>query len=462
MLKLNLVLSLAVSLASSISFAQTVTLRDAVEQGIANYGNIKAKEYYLQSSLQTNEQVKRDFWPNLNIVAQQDYGTVNGQNGPLYGFGGLGVASSGAPLPEQNWNAAFGALYLANVNWDIYTFGRKKERIELAKSDTKRLQADLGQEQFQHKVKIAAAYLNLLASQRLEKNQQMNLDRALVFLNIAATKVKNGILPGVDSTLASAEVSRAKISLNQARENVKEQNNKLTVLMGIPTKDLQIDTVLVQKTPVQLTPLSSNLIASNPILQFYKSKIDLGEQQLRLSGKEYLPTVTAFGVFQSRGSGFKSEYTSDLQAYTSNYWQGVRPNRQNYLLGLGINWNLTSLARINKKISAQRYTNEALREEYQTAEAQLTAQLDAADVKIQLARKSDVEAPRQVSAAQQAYNQKMTMYKNGLATLVDVTQTLYTLNRAETDREIVHINLWQSLLLKAAAAGDFDIFNKEL
>jgi len=462
MLKLNLVLSLAVSLASSISFAQTLTLRDAVEQGLANYGNIKAKEYYLQSSLQTNEQVKRDFWPNLNIVAQQDYGTVNGQNGPLYGFGGLGVASSGAPLPEQNWNAAFGALYLANVNWDIYTFGRKKERIELAKSDTKRLQADLGQEQFQHKVKIAAAYLNLLASQRLEKNQQMNLDRALVFLNIAATKVKNGILPGVDSTLASAEVSRAKISLNQARENVKEQNNKLTVLMGIPAKDLKIDTVLVQKTPVQLIPLSSNLIASNPILQFYKSKIDLGEQQLRLSGKEYLPTVTAFGVFQTRGSGFKSEYTSDLQAYTSNYWQGIRPNRQNYLLGLGINWNLTTLARINKKISAQRYTNEALREEYQTAEAQLTAQLDAADVKIQLARKSDMEAPRQVSAAQQAYNQKMTMYKNGLATLVDVTQTLYTLNRAETDREIVHINLWQSLLLKAAAAGDFDIFNKEL
>ncbi len=462
MLKLNLVLSLAVSLATSSSFAQTLTLRDAVEQGLANYGNIKAKEYYLQSSLQTNEQVKRDFWPNLNIVAQQDFGTVNGQNGPLYGFGGLGVASSGAALPEQNWNAAFGALYLANVNWDIYTFGRKKERIELAKSDTKRLQADLGQEQFQHKIKIAAAYLNLLASQRLEKNQQMNLDRALVFLNIAATKVKNGILPGVDSTLASAEVSRAKISLNQARENVKEQNNKLTVLMGIPAKNLEIDTVLVQKTPIQLTPLSGNLIESNPMLQFYKSKIELGEQQLKLSTKEYLPTVSAFGVFQTRGSGFKSDYITDLQAYSTNYWKGVRPSRQNYLLGLGINWNLTSIARINKKISAQRFTNDALREEYQTAEAQLTAQLDAADVKIQLALKSDLEAPRQVSAAQQAYNQKMTMYKNGLATLVDVTQTFYTLNRAETDREIVHINLWQSLLVKAAAAGDFDIFNKEL
>ncbi|WP_294183232.1 hypothetical protein [uncultured Sphingobacterium sp.] len=54
MLKLNLVLSLAVSLATSSSFAEQLTLRDAVEQGIANYGVIKAKEYYLQSSLQAN------------------------------------------------------------------------------------------------------------------------------------------------------------------------------------------------------------------------------------------------------------------------------------------------------------------------------------------------------------------------------------------------------------------------
>ncbi|MDR2271133.1 MAG: TolC family protein [Sphingobacterium sp.] len=462
MLKLNLVLSLAVSLATSTLFAQKLTIRNAVDQGLANYGIIKAKAYYVQSSLQTNEQVKRDFWPNLTVAAQQDFGTINGQNGPLYGFGGLGVASSGAALPEQNWNSAFGALYLANINWDIYTFGRRKERIELSKADSKRLETDLQQEQFQHKIKIAAAYLNLLASQRLQRNQQKNLDRALVFFNIAATKAKNGILPGVDSTLASAEVSRAKISLNQAGENVKEQNNKLTVLMGINSTDLQIDTTLVTKTPVQPVATDPTLVDNNPVLQYYKSRIEVGEQQLKLSNKEFLPTLSAFGVFQARGSGFKSEYITDLHAFTRNYWEGVRPNRQNYLLGLGINWNLTSIARINKKISAQRYTNDALREEYQTAAAQFIAQLDAADVKIRLAQQSDIEAPRQVSAALQAYNQKMAMYKNGLATLVDVTQTLYTLNRAETDREIVHINLWQSLLLKAAAAGDFDIFNKEL
>ncbi len=45
--------------------------------------------------------------------------------------------------------------------------------------------------------------------------------------------------------------------------------------------------------------------------------------------------------------------------------------------------------------------------------------------------------------------------------MVDVTQALYTLNRAETDRAITYNNVWQALLLKAAASGDFALFFNE-
>jgi hypothetical protein len=53
------------------------------------------------------------------------------------------------------------------------------------------------------------------------------------------------------------------------------------------------------------------------------------------------------------------------------------------------------------------------------------------------------------------------LYKNGLTTIVEVTQALYTLNRAETDRDISNNNVWQALLLKAAASGDFSLFLNE-
>jgi outer membrane protein TolC len=71
------------------------------------------------------------------------------------------------------------------------------------------------------------------------------------------------------------------------------------------------------------------------------------------------------------------------------------------------------------------------------------------------------EAPIQVKAASDAYLQKNTLYKNGLTTLVDLTQALFTLNRAETDRDIAFTNVWQALLLKSAALGNYDIFINE-
>ena len=61
-----------------------------------------------------------------------------------------------------------------------------------------------------------------------------------------------------------------------------------------------------------------------------------------------------------------------------------------------------------------------------------------------------------------AYVQKSVLYKNGLANIVDVQQALYNLNRAETDRSVAYINVWQALLLKAAASGDFDLFLKQV
>jgi hypothetical protein len=70
----------------------------------------------------------------------------------LYGFG-LTAASSGLPLPEQTWNAAFGALYLTNINWDFFAFGQAKQRVKVAETIARRDKNDLQQEVFQQQVR---------------------------------------------------------------------------------------------------------------------------------------------------------------------------------------------------------------------------------------------------------------------------------------------------------------------
>ncbi|WP_255637158.1 TolC family protein [Dyadobacter sp. NIV53] len=122
----TILLSLYIS-TTIVNAQQILTIEEAVHTAQENYGILKAKSNYVNASKATVLQSKADYLPNLNFSLQQDFGTVNGQNGPLYGLG-LSVASSGLPLPQQNWNSAFGSLYLTNVNWEFLHLAVRKKK----------------------------------------------------------------------------------------------------------------------------------------------------------------------------------------------------------------------------------------------------------------------------------------------------------------------------------------------
>jgi len=443
--------------------AQTLNMKEAVNTALTNYGTLKAKSNYANASKESVKQSKREYLPNLTLSAQQDYGTINGINGPLGAIGGgLSTASSGPALAQQNWNAAFGALYLSNINWDFYTFGRIRERINVSKAVLKRDENDLGQEIFQHEIRVSSAYLNLLAAQRLTRSQQKNLERAIIFKNNAAIRAANGLIAGVDSSLANAEVSSARIALTKAIDLQQEQANKLGILMGVSSTGFTVDTASINHVPqsILINDTAANL-STHPLLQFYKNRVEVSNQQVNYYKKLAYPTLSLIGVMQGRGSGFSSEYINNQNAFTHNYGDGINPTRGNYLVGVGLTWNLTTILRNTPQVRAQRYTSAGLQNEYEQVDQQLHAQLVLAESKIRNAMDNYNEAPVQVKAAGQAYLQKSTLYKNGLTTIVDLTQALYALNRAETDRDIAYTNVWQALLLKAAATGDYNIFINE-
>ncbi len=437
---------------------QKLSLKQALELAVNNYGSVKAKANYAKASLSSVEQSKRDYLPNLTLSAQQDYGTVNGQNGPLYGFGGFGVSSSGLPLANQNWNAAFGSLYLANVNWEFFAFGKAKERIKVAQEVAERDQMDLQQELFNHQIKVSAAYLNLLAAQKLTLSYKKNLLRADTFRQVVVTRALNGLIAGVDSSLANAEVSNAKIAFTNAKNFEQEQSNQLAQLMGVPPAEFTLDSFFISHVPVGIEQTTDSDVTKHPTLRWYQSRIAVGEEQKKYLKTLYYPSLSLVGVFQTRGSGFHSDYASNQQSYTTNYFDGIRPTRSNYLIGIGLTWNLTQPLRVSKQVKAQSFTNDALTNEFELANQQIHAQLILADTKIENALSNYNEVPTQVKAASDAFLQKSVLYKNGLTNLVDVTQALYALIRAETDRDIAYNNVWQALLYKAAASGDFSLF----
>jgi outer membrane protein TolC len=441
--------------------AQMLSIKDAIQKSLANYGTLKAKAHYVDASKALVKESSREYLPDLNIASQQDFGTINAQNGPLYGFKGLGVASSGPVLNTQNWNSAFGALYLTNINWDFFSFGRAKEKVKLSESIVALDESDLEQEKFQQEIRVCAAYLNLLASQRLTLAQRENLDRAQSVLAVVQARTQNGLNPGVDSSLAQAQVSNAKIALNGARDYEQQQVAELAQLLGVttPVGDFLLDTLFVQRVPRGIYDSSRLQQQDHPLLKYYGERIAASDEQQKYYHTLNYPTFSLFGVLQGRGSGFGSNYTLlNQNAYSSDYWTGVSPTRGNYLLGIGFFWNLTTPLRTQQLEEAQKFTSRGLKDEYDLINQNLANQLIFSNARIKNAMASYLEAPIQVRAATDAFHQKTVMYSHGLSNIVDVTQALFNLNRAETDRTIADNNVWQALLLKAAATGDFSLF----
>ncbi len=439
-----------------------ITLPQAIDMGIANYPGIKAKQNYLDAAQALTRNARNEYLPNVIASAQQNYGTINGQFGPGAPIGVLGVASSGPPASRQNWNAAFGALYIFSTTWEAFTFGRVQSRIQLGLAQEKENSADLEQEMFVQRIKIASSYLNLLIAQQLVESGKSNLTRSQTIQQNVTARTLSGLNPGVDSSLVNADVSRAKLSLIDFITNEQTVQRQLAELLGIGTNvSFHPDASLIVTIPEIANRASG--VTLNPQLLFYRARVDYANQLTTVAKKSIMPGVTLFGVYQARGSGFSYTYSPEnLSGYNNRYSTGVNPSRFNYVAGISLTWNLTSPLKIRQQVKAQRYVAAGYQNEYEQLSHQLQNQLILSDQRIENTLHtlhSAQEARVQYKAASDAYLQKSVLYKNGLTTMVELQQAMYVLNRAEIDKSVAYANVWQALLLKAAAAGDFNLFS---
>lgn len=439
---------------------KTLLLSTAIQNGLNNYQSIRAKQNYLRASSEQIKNTRNEYLPNIIASFQQDYGTVNGQFGPLSGYGIAGTTSSGPTNTTQNWTAAFGGVYVVNTNWEAFSFGRLKSRIDYAAAQINKDSADLVQEQFIQSVKISGAYLNLLVAQTLKKSAVANLERAKYVQQVVIARTINGLNAGVDSSIVNAEVSKAKLLIIDAVNNEQQYSNQLAQLMNTAPDNYVADTSFLKNLPQQYT--TQLAIDANPQVKFYKTRIDQSNSYARLLAKSILPGLNVFSIFQSKASGFDYNYSASNKNYSTNYFTGINPTRSNYVAGISIAWNIMSIAKIKHQVSAQQFITKGLQNEYDQISTQLSDQLILADQRIENSVASWREAPIQYKAASDAYLQKSVLYKNGLSNIIDLQQALYLLNRAETDVSVAYINVWQSLLQKAAASGDFTLFRQQI
>ena len=235
--------------------------------------------------------------------------------------------------------------------------------------------------------------------------------------------------------IANSDLSAAKLSLIQSINNEQQLRNQLCQLINIAPAVLILDTNYFANQPLDYN--TNFAVANNPQVQFYKSRIDYSSTTEKYLQRSINPGLNLFGTFQGKGSGFDYNYTPLLDAnYSKSYFDGINPSRYNYLVGVGIGWNILSPAKIKQQVKAQQFVTAAYQNEYDLISTQLHDQLLLSDQQIENSINSIKEVPVEYKAASDAYLQKTVLYKNGLTNIVDVQQALYNLNRAETDMSV--------------------------
>jgi outer membrane protein TolC len=249
--------------------------------------------------------------------------------------------------------------------------------------------------------------------------------------------------------------------LIDAITNKLQAENVLAQLLRQSPESFLVDTFFATHLPSNYT--TSLNTADNPQLKFFENKIHQSEVQADAIKKSILPGVNLFGIFQTRGSGFGTQYSAAFpNDYSKSYFDGFTPLRSNYVAGLSIAFNIMSNTKVKQQVLAQKEITEAYKQQYDETAVQLQNTLVLADQRIQNTLLSYKEVPVQLKAASDAFLQKKVLYENGLATLVDLQQALYLVNRAETSAKLACINVWQALMFKVAASGDWNLLIQQI
>jgi outer membrane protein TolC len=429
-----------------------LSLSKAIETADANYGAVKAKDFYVKAQEENIKQVRREYLPSLKLHEQVNYATANSVTG-TYFPSGVVVPISGGINRANNFNPVYGSLGMGYLEWAPFSFGQFKAKVDESKIKLSLYSADAEQEKFFNHIYVTQAYLDALVASRLRTLQLKNLERTLIVHDVVRLTALNGLRAGVDTSFLNAEVARARINVMEAEKNEAEQRKNLADLMGVETAANQLDTTTFFLAVPSSTAAISPDITTNPLLKLYIAQRDLSANREKEIFRNYFPKLSLLGVASGRGSGILYNGT-----YDESFSGGTAMSRFNYGGAITCTFNILDYPRMRSEQAAERYKTEAAKTQLDEKTLDLKNDLTLANEKLRIALEQMKQVPIQYQSALDFYNQKLAMYKNGLATIIDLSQALYNLSRAEADNAISRDAVWKALLLRASVSGDFTSF----
>jgi len=389
--------------------------------------------------------------PNFRLNYQADLGSNNNVSGPYMAFGIVPSNSRGVRT-ISNTKAALTNLGIVSLDWEIYNFGLYKVQNAVARAELNAEKSRFSQSRYQLRAVTIDNYLSLLKLQDMLVIQQMNIGRNEQINRSIISLARSGIRPGVDTSIAGAELSKSRLNYIEMENAYKQVQLDLGVISGIPQEQIVADSTILDRLKSLEVNLSVKLTdsSSHPLLDYFRERYLTSVEKEDLVKKSYNPKVNLQAAAWSRGSSI------DANDNFNNLSRGLEWQRQNYLVGIGISYNLFDLRRRQLKLRSQKASSNMYLKQLRNERILLSNAALQADLEVSTAHKRLDEIPNQLKAAGDGYRQKLSLYKNGLTDIIELNAALNILYRAESDFVNAKYLYIRSLFQKAIATNQVD------
>ncbi|MBB5646724.1 TolC family protein [Pedobacter cryoconitis] len=449
MMKYNLYLIGMFSMLISVStYAQQpagLSLTYAWEIAYQNYSGLLAKNALLEESQYAQKEIQSRSLPQMQLQLQNSYGTFAGSNGAFFPVPGV-FNVNGTKSGQENTAAAntFGSVL---ADWKFFEFGKQRKTIKAAGYKVQEAKSGYDAAKLALQAKVTSLYVGILyANSNLEWADQQ-VKRVKEILDLSVSLADAGLKPGADTALAASSYLLAKATKDEWTG--KYNAGKINFSEVVPLAEIQLPQQSFMR--YQTLQVSSDSISpDHPYLQILDKQVRYNEIQNELSSRKMLPSFSLSGGLSARGSGISANgaVNRDLSA-------GYTNTARNYLVGIGLTWNLSDIytGSFAKKRTAQAV--QASKFSYDLQKLQMNTALQAVGSRVNQQLKQVANTRLALAKAQQAYNLYLSRYESGLINLTELLQIQSLLQQVEKNAIEVQQEFWNLLIKRAELSGDF-------
>lgn len=434
---------LAPAVSMDIDADRVYTLPELIDIAQSSRPTTRAAWLRAREAAKAVEVVRSTYLPQLSANILAGYERVSRVEPaiPELGIGAGRLTAEGSQLVPN-----------LTVEWLLFDFGARDAARDIAE------QTALASNILFHGAhqavifEVSEAYLRLLAARAEVRINQERVKDAAALREVAEERLRDGLAIKAEVAQARQIEARAQFDLRLAETRVTTSHAALMQDMGLsPTSEMQIadlsDRRLPKDLPAPLDEMIQSSLAKRPDIQAALARVRATRSEVTLAEAQSRPTVAAlanigptygrFGITDSRFHGRVSR-TDRLD---------------NYLVGVVVTVPLFDGGRREVLQAQARLQSQAAQEDLLEMRNSAAREIVEAYSLLQTSLAAYSASGPLVDAGQETFETALGLYENGLASLVEVSETKLALNDARLIRTQAFADTFAAATALAFATG---------